>query len=154
MDLTTALCYASANDFMKDNLCFPGACRTYYTSGTPGPHASWITAEEISTHKKIFAAEQGGYGPPLAWYKCQMANLNTPDEARVPEEDYYLKVPTLLIKCMNDPVGVPLVQETGMKPWIDENMLKVIEIESGHWCLMEKPNETNEALEKFVENRF
>ena len=101
-------------------------------------------------HKKIFAKEQGGYGPALNWYKCQIANLNTPDEAQVPKDDWYLKSPTLLIKCKHDPVGVPRVQEMGMRPWIKDELLEVVEIDSGHFCLLEKPRETNEALERFI----
>lgn len=102
-------------------------------------------------HKKVFSKEQGGYGPPLNWYKCEIANLNVPDEAKVAKEDYYLKVPSLLVKCKYDPLGVPAVQEMGMKPWFEEEFLTVVEIESGHWCLLEKPRETNEALERFFE---
>ncbi|KAL8635873.1 MAG: hypothetical protein Q9226_009312 [Calogaya cf. arnoldii] len=102
-------------------------------------------------HKKIFSKQQGGYGPPLNWYKCEIANLNTADEANVAKEDYYLKVPTLLITCKYDPIGVPVVQRMGINPWIKEELLTEVEIESGHWCLLEKPRETNEALERFLE---
>ncbi|KAL8753641.1 MAG: hypothetical protein Q9199_004908 [Rusavskia elegans] len=151
MDHTIAVAYASSYDFSKDNLCYLGAARRYYTSGTPGPIAAWFADHEIEMHKKIFSKEQGGYGPPLNWYKCEIANLNGPDEAKVAKEDYYLMVPSLLVKCKCGPLGVPAVQEMGMKPWIEEELLTVVEIESGHWCLLEKPRETIEALERFFE---
>ncbi|KAL8851723.1 MAG: hypothetical protein Q9221_003333 [Calogaya cf. arnoldii] len=113
MDHTIAVCYPSRYDFIKENFCYLGATRKYYTSGTSGdtePVAPWFADHEIEMHKKIFSKEQGGYGPPLMWYKCEIANLNTADEANVPKEDYYLKVPTLLITCKYDPIGVPGVQ--------------------------------------------
>ncbi|CAL8579872.1 hypothetical protein XPA_005602 [Xanthoria parietina] len=150
MDHTIAVAYASSYDFSKDNLCYLGAARKYYTTGTPGPIAPWITDHEIAMHKRIFSKEHGGYGPPLNWYKCEIANLNVPDEATVSKENYYLKVPSLLMLCKYDPIGVPAVQEPGMTPWIEEGLLTVVEIESGHWCLLEKPRETNEALERFL----
>ena len=146
------MCYTAHNHILKDKLCPLGAAREYFTSGTPGPIANWVTGDEIAMHKKIFSKEQGGYGPPLNWYKCQIANLNTPDEAQVPKDDWYLKSPTLLIKCKDDPVGVPAVQEMGMRPWIKDDLLEVVEIDSGHWCQLEKPRETNEALERFIVN--
>ena len=131
-------------------MCYLGATRKYYTSGTPGPLADWISGDDVSMHKKSFFKEQGGYGPPLNWYKCQMANLNTPDEAQVPKDHYYLKVSTLLITCKNDPIGVPVVQVEGMKPWIKKDLLTVVEVDSGHWCQLEKAQEVNEVLEQFL----
>ena len=149
-DLTMSIVYSASEEFVKDRLCRPGATREYWTSGTPGSIASWLTPDEIAMHNKIFASEQGGYGPPLNWYKCHVANLNTPDEAQVPKDDWHLRSPTLLIKCLNDLVGVPAVQEKGMRPWIKDELLEVVEIDSGHWCQLQKPQETNEILERFI----
>ncbi|KAL8996144.1 MAG: hypothetical protein Q9169_004291 [Polycauliona sp. 2 TL-2023] len=152
IDHTISVCFPLSNSFIKQHFCFLGALRAYYTSSIlspPAPTASWITDTEIQMHKQIFSKENGGYGPPLNWYKCEIANLNVADEAGVAEADYYLKVPTLLVTCKDDPIGVPEVQRMNMKPWVEEKLLKEVEVECGHWCMLEKGGEVNGLLEGF-----
>lgn len=125
-----------------------GACRTCFTSGKTSPLASWVTTPELETQDEIFAPGNGGYGPALNWYKAQIANLNTPDDEGVSEDDRHVKQPTLLVTCGLDYIGVPALQEGGMRPWVKD--LKVVELESGHWVQIEKADEVNEILENFI----
>ena len=126
-----------------------GACRSYVSTGKTAPIAPWASAEEISTYEKILSPSNGGYGPTLNWYKTQIANLNTPDEIPVAEEQKHIQQPTLLVTCKLDPIAVPQLQIDGMKPWVKD--LTVKEIESGHWVTLEKPDELNETLRQFIE---
>lgn len=133
----------------KENMCLPGAARAYITSGTTQPLASWITTEEISVYNEIFAPENGGYGPPLNWYKAQIANLNAADEAEGSEESYHIKVPALLVTCARDYIAVPKMQEGLMRPWVKDLVVK--EMDSGHFVQAEKADEVNKTLEEFIE---
>jgi len=145
----TSLLFPADPTSFKENLCLPNAARAYITSGTTQPLASWITPSEISTYNEIFAPENGGYGPPTNWYKAQIANLNTADEAEVPEERYHIQVPALLVTCAKDYIAVPKMQEGLMRPWVEDLVVK--ELDSGHFVQAEKADEVNKALEEFIE---
>ena len=148
---TYSLIFPSDYNWMRENFCYPGAARLYIEQQKTGPLASWISREDRAVYDKIFATENGGHGPPLNWYKCPMANLNTPDERMIPEEKRHVKHPTLMITAKYDVVCVPEVQVKGMEPFVKD--WKVVEIEAGHWNQLEKPMETNKALEDFLEGK-
>ena len=90
----------------------------------------------------------GGYTPTLNWYKQQIANLNLNDEASIPEERKYIQQPALLVTCTHDAIAVPMMQVQGMRPWAKD--LRVVEIESGYWVQLEKAEEVNMCLERFI----
>ena len=133
----------------KEHICVPGAARAYITSGETQPLASWITPKEISLYNEILAPENGGYGPPLNWFKAQIANLNTADEAEVSEENYHIQVPALLVTCARDYIAPPKMHEGLMRPWVKDVVVK--EMDSGHFVQAEKADEVNKTLEEFVE---
>ena len=145
----TSLLFPADPTSFKQNLCLPNAARTYITSGTTQPLASWIHPSEISIYNEIFSPSNGGYGPPLNWYKAQIANLNTADEAEVPEEKYHIQAPALLVTCARDYIAVPKMQEGLMRPWVKDLLVK--EMDSGHFVQAEKADEVNKALEEFIE---
>ena len=103
----------------------------------------------MKTHNKIFAPENGGYGPPLNWYKCQIRHFNDEDDAGIPAESSFIEQPTLLVTCSKDPVGAPEMAEAGTRPFIKD--LQVKQVGTGHWLQLEKPNEVNEILKNFFE---
>ena len=144
-----SLFFPADPDSAKETMCPPGATRDYITSGKTQPLASWISPQEISNYNEIFAPENGGYGPSLNWYKAQIANLNTIDDAEVPEERYHLQVPALLVTCTKDYIAVPMMQEGLMRPWVKDLVVK--EIDSGHFVQVEKADEVNKTLEEFIE---
>ena len=139
--------YSSSPTFMKDHMCPPNAFRSYITSGTTGPLASWPTPEQISTDEQIISA--GGYTGPLNWYKAQIANLNAADEPFIPDELKHIAQPTLLLTATKDLVCTPVMAEAGMKDWVKD--LTVKGVDAGHWLHLERPDEVNEALRAFVE---
>ena len=103
----------------------------------------------METHTKIFAPANGGYGPPLNWYKAQIRHFNDEDEASIPAERSFIEQPTLLVTCSQDPVGAPGVAEAGTRPFVKN--LQVTQIDTGHWLQLEKPDEVNQILKHFFE---
>ena len=103
----------------------------------------------MRTHNKIFAPENGGYGPPLNWYKCQTRHFNDEDEASLPAEKSFIEQPTLLVTCSKDPVGHPDLAEAGTRPFVKN--LQVKQVDTGHWLQLEKPDEVNQILKDFFE---
>lgn len=129
-------------------MCLYGTTRSYFEEAKTGPIASWVIPEEIEEHDQIFDPKKGGYGPPLNWYKAQIANLNTPDEVELPKDHLHIQQPTLLVAAKLDAVAVPVMQEGGMRPFVKD--LTVKEIDSGHWVQADKAEEFNKTLEAFL----
>lgn len=134
---------------MKEVLCNIDATRSWFAEGKSAPLASWISDEEFQTHKKIFNPSNGGLGPPLKWYKAQVANLNTQDESTILPENLNVQQRSLLITCSKDYIAVPAMQEEVMRPYVKN--LKVETVETGHWLQLEKPGEVNAILQSFFE---
>ena len=78
-----------------------------------------------------------------------LANVNVADDATIPEENYHVKKPTLFIACAKDYVAVPQMQEAGMKPWVKD--LRIVLIDSAHFVQLERREEVNRALEDFFD---
>lgn len=133
----------------RENFCPRGAARAWLTEGKIGLYPSWISKEEIETHKQIFDPKYGGYGPPLNWYKAQMADLNNEDESSIAPERWHIQQPTLLITAKLDPIAIPKLQEQEMRPFVQD--LKVEKVEAGHWVMQQKREEVNQTLKAFFD---
>ena len=126
-----------------------GAARTWFTEGQTTTRASYVSPEEMAIHDEIFAADKGGYGPPLMWYKAQMANVNVEDEVSLAPERSHIQQPTLLICADKDVIAIAAMQEQGMRPFVKD--LKIEHVDSGHWVQLEKPEKVNRILATFLE---
>ena len=126
-----------------------GAAKSWFTEHRTVALASYVTPEEIAIHDRIFAPENGGYGPPLMWYKAVMANVNTDDEATLGPEKSHIHQPTLLISASKDYIAIPAMQEQGTRPFFKD--LRVETVETGHWLHLEKPEEVNRMLAEFLD---
>lgn len=149
-ECTNSSLYPADGMSWKENLCSLGAAREWYESNKVGSLAPWFTPEEVDIHNRIFASNNGGYGPPLNWYNCQMGDHNDEDEASIPKERAYVEQPTLLVTCSGDPVAPPDFVEGGTRSFIRN--LKVKQVDTGHWLLLEKPDEVNGILKDFFES--
>ena len=146
---SNSICYTADPLTLKENLALLGSARAWFEGSKTAPLSPHVSAEEYELHDKIFAAESGGYGPPLNWYKAQIANLNTPDEDSLTTEEKHIHGPTLLVICTLDYVGVPVIQEQNTREWVPN--LQVKELATGHWVQLEKPDEVNKILKDFIE---
>ena len=79
--------------------------------------------------------------PKLNWYKAQMANVDEEDEKNL---DPNIRMPCLLIA---DALGVPILFAL-QKQYMPQ--LTMIEMNSTHWIMEEKPREVNEAIEQWI----
>lgn len=146
---TDSVLYTADPLTLKENLALLGAARAWFEGSKTAPVGPYVSTEELELHDKIFAAQNGGYGPPLNWYKAQIANLNTPDEASLTPEKTHIHGPTLLVTCTFDYVGVPVMEEQNTRRWVRN--LQVKELATGHWVQLEKPDEVNKILKDFIE---
>ncbi len=94
-----------------------------------------------------------GFEAPTNWYKSTAQNIQWEDDKSIPKENYVVKVPFFFLGCTGDAVGrtdlIQIPKTAGLLPDFD-----MTEIESGHWCAMEKPGEVADAIRGFVTKRF
>ncbi|KAF4943799.1 hypothetical protein FGADI_13156 [Fusarium gaditjirri] len=98
-------------------------------------------------YKHAFSKEKGGYGPAINWYRASLRNINEEDEQKITTATYVLTHPTLLIASTNVITAAMNIPEQ-MLPFVPD--LKVEQVAGGHWLQLEKPDEVNEILDKFV----
>ena len=67
----------------------------------------------------------------------------------IPKSAMNLTKPTLLLTASQDPIGTPGRAELGTRPYAPD--FRVQEIDSGHFLMLEKADEVNEALREFFE---
>lgn len=133
-------------------MCEPGATEAWFNEGKTSEIASWVSQEDLETHGKIL--QSGGLTGPLNWYKQAMAGITHASEARI-SPDYAttnFTTPTLYIGCANDPVCLPDVQVAGMKDNFSDFTVKMLN--TGHWCMIEKPEELWELTHNWIEENI
>lgn len=67
----------------------------------------------------------------------------------IPKSARNLTKPVLLLTATKDPIGTPGRAELGTRPYAPD--LEVQGIDSGHFLMLEKAEEVNEALRVFFE---
>ena len=133
-----------------------------------------ITSQEEEIHNRIFAAERGGYEPALNHYRALYRDLNLDDEngkhvlqsenkqhdrlealmvtAAIPASATNFTKPVLLLTASKDPVGTPMRAELSTRSYAPDFHLK--KIDSGHFLMLEKADDVNQALHEFLESRM
>lgn len=144
--------YPADPNTLKGHFAPKGAIRKAYENGFTGARPAWLSEDELATHRKIFGAENGGYGGGLNWYKAQMANVNAADEEALPIERHHIDKPTLLVTCEKDYVCVPWVQEEQMKPFVRE--LEVESLDCGHWVPLKAADALHKVLQDFFDKHL
>lgn len=79
---------------------------------------------------------------------CTGATLTT--TAVIPKSATNLTKPVLLLTAAKDPIGTPARAERSTRPYAPA--LRVQEIDSGHFMMLEKADEVNKAINEFFEN--
>ena len=85
-----------------------------------------------------------GMVPKLNWYKARIGNVDRKDEINL---DPNIRLPSLFIAGLRDAVGVPSVFASQMQYM---SRLTVIELNTTHWIMEEKPDEVNHAIEQWI----
>ena len=81
-----------------------------------------------------------------------MAGVTAKSEANLTADQLKIKTPTLFIGAEKDAICVPAFQEAGQKPYVPD--LTIDRVDTGHWCMLEKPDETWAIIDKFIEARL
>ncbi|KAL8710446.1 MAG: hypothetical protein Q9225_007287, partial [Loekoesia sp. 1 TL-2023] len=67
----------------------------------------------------------------------------------IPKSSANLTKPVLLLTAAKDPIGTPARAELSTRPYAPDLIVK--SIDSGHFTMLEKADEINEAMREFFE---
>ncbi|KAL8727336.1 MAG: hypothetical protein Q9166_006104 [cf. Caloplaca sp. 2 TL-2023] len=135
--------------YWPTKLCPAGALEAFLRADGRVPIAAWVSSHDETIHNSIFAPKRGGYNPSLNHYRANYRNLSLADENAIPPSAANLTKPTLLLTARNDPVGTPTRAEGSTRPFAPD--LRVKEIVAGHFLMLEKAGDVNEAMRTFFE---
>ncbi|KAK2674220.1 Epoxide hydrolase-like [Fusarium oxysporum f. sp. vasinfectum] len=124
-----------------------GGLRSWLTEGKTTKLPAHLTSEDHKHYKHAFSKEKGGYGPAINWYRASLRNINEEDERKITTAAHVLTHPTLLIASTNVITATMNIPEQ-MHPFVPD--LIVEQVAGGHWLQLEKPDEVNKILDKFV----
>lgn len=81
-----------------------------------------------------------------------VSDVQSEEDRKIPVERYKLDMPVLFIACEGDAVNpketIEPPRQAGLLP-----DLKVVKLQSGHWCTYEKPGELAKFIVDFLEDR-
>jgi soluble epoxide hydrolase / lipid-phosphate phosphatase len=144
--------HGNEDEWMRKMFCVPDAMTNYMAADKRVELKSYAKEPKW---KDDFMQRLGkdGFQGPTNWYKAHASNIQFEDEKDIPKENYVVKVPFFFLGCTGDAVCLTKLidgpKEAGLLPDFD-----MTEIESGHWCAMEKPDEVAGAVRAFVTKRF
>ncbi len=136
-----------------------GAMETFVTTNPPSISssllASYITEEDKAHHHAVFGSD---YGTPCLWYVRGVNSLGVEEEkASIKTGNVLEKIgkETLMIATINDAVCSPERARIGMQAGVEGGLtgenLAFVNVESGHWVMLECADQTNRILEEFFE---
>ncbi|TFK31553.1 Alpha/Beta hydrolase protein [Crucibulum laeve] len=111
-------------------------------SGLP----SYMTKEKSREHQARIM--HGGFTGPLNWYTARVRALDNEDDARIPLENYKIKVPTLFVSSTKDYICLPSLNEAIMRQYASN--LTVKPIDTDHWVMIAAPDELSVVLDEFA----
>ncbi|KAK0124651.1 hypothetical protein ONS95_009597 [Cadophora gregata] len=165
------------------NLIYPTNPQTWTTSFAPlgslkrflltNTHSStshilapWISPQAKDHHHKNFTVEPGsisGYEAPLMWYKRGIQSTGWEDEKRALDVGEIRrdlrdlgggKGRVLMVGGLRDTVCSAETARMVMRGVVDEGKLRCVDVDAGHWIMLERPGKTNEILRRFLEGEM
>lgn len=110
----------------------------------------FITSEDKAHHHATFGDD---YSHCLNWYHRGINNLGVAEE-KVLLEDGKIKAKlgkeTLFVPGLKDAISPAARGKSVMQMAVEEDKLKVVEVDAGHWIMLEKGDELNHILEDYI----
>ncbi|KUJ06284.1 alpha/beta-hydrolase [Mollisia scopiformis] len=148
VDSMQSLMHSRDAELGKKYMGAEGGTRNWLEAGKVADPPSYRTKEDIEYDRVFFSAENGGYGPCLNWYISQLNDINREDDKGILEKNHTLQQPTLLVSS-NNFITAAADMASQMRPLAPK--MKEESLDAGHWLMLEKPNEVNVMIEKFLE---
>lgn len=138
---------AFANDplLWKTDLAPVGKLRNWLTNGNRTKRASYMTENDYAIFGQYLAE---GMQPKLNWYRSFNANLDHDDEKDI---DPIIRQPSLFIGATEDYVVLPAAFEQ-QNQYVPD--LEMVNIQAAHWSMIEKHDEVNQIIYKWIQGKI
>lgn len=145
--------YPADPETWKTYVNLPGEWEAFARQGGTLPRAHYlqVTVEHYEHIKKSLL--KGGLESPLNWYKSNLQGINDQIKDTVFEEDIKIRKPTFMAVAKYDYVCPREVAIAQIEKYAVGG-LTIVEFDTGHWLQLEKPEEYNEALERWITSTF
>ncbi|PVH73549.1 alpha/beta-hydrolase [Cadophora sp. DSE1049] len=150
------LVYPSSPQIWTSSFAPLGSLKHFLLTNTPASSshilAPWISSKAKEHHDKTFG---GNYDAPLMWYKRGVESVGWEEERGAVERGEIRGDlrgrDVLMVGGLKDTVCGADTARAIMKGCVEEERLSCVDIDAGHWIMLEKPGETNEVLRRFFE---
>ncbi|CAF1182414.1 unnamed protein product [Adineta steineri] len=141
-DVAIDILYPSDPTLWKTDLGPLGAIREWMTKKKRTNRVSYMTDKDYEIARQVITESVQS---KLNWYESAIINIDLDDEKDL---DPIIKRPVLYIAGIKDYICVPQVF-ANQKQHIPN--LETIELDTSHWTMEEKPEDVNQAVEKWIE---
>jgi pimeloyl-ACP methyl ester carboxylesterase len=140
------LCYTNDPTLWKTDLAPLGKARQWLTNQEKSTtRASYLTDKDNEIMRQCITEKMQ---PKLNWYRSALSNVDWDDEKNL---DPTLKCPVLYISGLKDYICIPQLFADQKNHIAD---LETIGLDTSHWTMEEKPDDVNQAVEKWIQNKI
>ena len=111
----------------------------------------WIEEGDKEFHHQMFGDD---YEAPTKWYSRGILSLGAKNEKELLRKGLImerLRKETLMVTGTRDAVCGAARARESMNASVQRGLLKVVDLDAGHWIMLERKEETNRVLEQFIE---
>ncbi|KAF8444804.1 Alpha/Beta hydrolase protein [Boletus edulis BED1] len=143
--------YPADPEVWKTYINLPDALEVFVRQQGRLSRAPYVTPEHYEQIKASLL--QGGLSSPLNWYKSNLQGVNNGIRTTVTEEDINIRKPAFMAVAKYDFVCFREFAITEIEKYA-KGGLTTVEFDVGHWPQLEKAEEYNEALDRWMMNTF
>lgn len=135
------LLFANNTLLAKTDVAPVGKLRQWLNNGNRTTRASYMTEQDYAIVRNYLATSMQ---PKLNWFKAVIANVDWEYEKTM---NATVRRPVLFMSGTRDYIGVP-----GAAARQNQSIpnLKMIEVDTGHWLMEEKPEKVNEEIDQWI----
>ncbi|KAH7888898.1 Alpha/Beta hydrolase protein [Phlebopus sp. FC_14] len=154
LDSMLDVLYPADPEIWKTYMNLPGELEKFVQQGKRLEKAPYLTDAHYHHIRKSLA--DGGLTSPLNWYKCMVQGINNSIKDNITDEELHFKKPAFFAAAKFDyvcPIQYAILQ---MKQYaaVDAELLTLEEFDTGHYVQLERYQEFNSALERWITNEF
>ncbi|KAL1690843.1 Alpha/Beta hydrolase protein [Schizophyllum commune] len=144
------LLYPKDPALWKTHMTPVGAADVFLTEGRQHGAGDYVAEEHREIWRQAFT--NNGLSGPLNWYKMASRGLQDSDGLDISPDTVKVQKPFLYIGGSKDYVCLPeLHADDNLKKACED--LRVEVFDAGHWLQLELPDQVNETIEKWVEEK-
>ncbi|KAI0794219.1 alpha/beta-hydrolase [Fomes fomentarius] len=146
LDSFLSLLYPESPDLLYEWLSPSGKLAQWLKEKRTSPRPQWLTEEEYNSAKAQLSS--GGLRAPLCYYRVVVGDYSAPESEEIVKVARKFDCPALFVTGTRDGVCDATVYKAGMAKSVPH--AKIVELDTGHWIMLEATERVNAELEEWV----